>query len=72
MEIKCPVHGLYPAVPLHYMAQVQGQLEVIDRAWCDFVCWWRGKVRGVVAAPMLRHSHAHALTIPRSGAMSNE
>lgn len=42
LEIKCPVHQLHTQVPDEYMAQVQGQLEVLDRTWCDFVSYWRG------------------------------
>jgi len=39
-EIKCPVsQALYPEIPPYYMAQVQGQLEVTDREWCDFIVW---------------------------------
>lgn len=40
VEIKCPVSGVpYPTVPIYYMAQVQGQLEVTNRQWCDFTIW---------------------------------
>ena len=44
LEIKCPTKRLYSGVPWHYMAQVQGQLHILDRRWCDFVCWWQGEV----------------------------
>ena len=44
LEIKCPVHQLHTEVPDEYMAQVQGQLEVLDRDWCDFVSYWRDRV----------------------------
>ena len=36
---KCPMHRTHEGLPPHYMAQVQGQLEIMDRAWCDFVSW---------------------------------
>eukprot|EP01052_Picozoa_sp_SAG31_P004480 SAG31_NODE_186_length_20918_cov_26.890917_8_plen_351_part_00 len=39
LEIKSPRSPPTPIVPEHYMAQIQGQLEVTDRAWCDFVCY---------------------------------
>lgn len=39
-EIKCPFsQELYLEIPPHYMAQVQGQLQVTKREWCDFICW---------------------------------
>lgn len=39
-EIKCPAsQQLYPTIPVYYMAQMQGLLEVTDRKWCDFICW---------------------------------
>lgn len=39
-EIKCPASKeLYPAIPPYYMAQMQGQMEVTNRDWCDFVVW---------------------------------
>lgn len=40
LEIKCPyTKKLHTEVPAHYMAQIQGQLEVLDRDWCDYFCW---------------------------------
>jgi putative phage-type endonuclease len=41
VEIKCPYWAATPHldVPGHYMAQVQGCLEILDRAWWDFVSW---------------------------------
>jgi putative phage-type endonuclease len=44
IEIKCPVHQLHSCVPREYMAQVQGQLEVLGRGWCDFVSWRQGQL----------------------------
>lgn len=40
IECKCKFsQELWEEVPAHYMAQIQGQLEITDRAWCDFVSW---------------------------------
>uniref|UniRef100_A0A7S1HL93 YqaJ viral recombinase domain-containing protein n=1 Tax=Hemiselmis andersenii TaxID=464988 RepID=A0A7S1HL93_HEMAN len=39
VEIKAPVHNLYGRIPRQYMAQMQGQMEVFGRSWCDFVCY---------------------------------
>jgi len=44
LEIKCPVHQLHATVSRENMAQVQGQLEVLGRAWCDFVSWRQGRL----------------------------
>lgn len=46
LEIKCPLRGLHRTVPPHYMAQMQGQMAIIDRPFCDFVslCAWRRSV----------------------------
>jgi putative phage-type endonuclease len=50
-EIKCPMSQvIYPEVPPYYMAQMQGQLEVTNREWCDFIVWTpeRMSVRRVI------------------------
>lgn len=50
-EIKCPYSGvIYPEMPIYYMAQVQGLLEITDRDWCDFIVWTpeRMSVRRIV------------------------
>lgn len=40
VEFKCPFNGqVHPAVPAHYMAQIQGQLAITGAIWCDFVSW---------------------------------
>mmetsp|Transcript_47484 Transcript_47484/g.111746 ORF Transcript_47484/g.111746 Transcript_47484/m.111746 type:complete len:144 (+) Transcript_47484:382-813(+) len=44
LEIKCPLYQLHTEVPLHYMCQVQGCLEIHDRAWCDFVSFKDGRM----------------------------
>lgn len=39
-EVKCPFsQQLYESIPLYYMAQMQGQMEVCNRDWCDFIVW---------------------------------
>lgn len=39
-EIKCPFSKeIYKAIPPHYMAQIQGLMEITNRDWCDFVVW---------------------------------
>lgn len=39
-EVKCPVTQIvYPEIPVYYMAQMQGQMQVANRQWCDFVVW---------------------------------
>ena len=55
LEIKWPVHQLHAAVPCEYMVQVQGQLEVLGRAWCEFVSWRQGRLLIV----RVRHSAAY-------------
>jgi len=39
IEIKCPRYQTHEYVPAYYMAQVQGQLHITKRAWCDFVSY---------------------------------
>ncbi|GBG28925.1 Hypothetical Protein FCC1311_051462 [Hondaea fermentalgiana] len=39
LEIKCPRHAPHTSVPSHYMAQIQGQLHITKRKWCDFVSY---------------------------------
>lgn len=39
-EIKCPMsQELYGDIPPYYMAQMQGQMEITQREWCDFIVW---------------------------------
>lgn len=41
IEVKCPYRGTYTSaaeVP-HYIEQMQLQMEVTKRDWCDFVIW---------------------------------
>ena len=39
-EIKCPFNQkIYEQIPPYYMAQMQGQLEITNREWCDFIVW---------------------------------
>ena len=40
IECKCKFsQELWDCVPAHYMAQIQGQLEITNRELCDFVSW---------------------------------
>ncbi|KDD72947.1 hypothetical protein H632_c2703p0, partial [Helicosporidium sp. ATCC 50920] len=46
LEIKCPYFkgepesGAPPLVPpYYYMPQIQGQLDILDRPWCDLYVW---------------------------------
>ena len=45
IEIKCPKYNtmigylLNKKVPIEYMRQIQGQLLVTERKWCDFVAY---------------------------------
>lgn len=39
LEVKCPYIDIYHAVPPYYMCQMQGQMEVCDREWVDFIVW---------------------------------
>lgn len=41
VEIKCPFRAGYNSIDERpdYAAQIQLQLEVLDREWCDFVVW---------------------------------
>jgi hypothetical protein len=39
-EVKCPFsQSLYPEIPPYYMAQMQGQMEITNRDFCDFIVW---------------------------------
>jgi putative phage-type endonuclease len=49
IEIKCPLGGTHVGYfmdqgecPLEYFAQVQGQLLVTGREWCDFISYYPG------------------------------
>lgn len=37
VEVKCPARGPAEEVSREHMAQVQGQLEICDRSFCDYV-----------------------------------
>jgi putative phage-type endonuclease len=72
LEIKCPMHRAHTELPPHYMAQVQGQLEIMDRAWCDFVSWQPGRMVVIHVSrsreywawlyPLLERFYAHVLS----------
>lgn len=38
LEVKCP-RTLKTEIPEYHRAQVQGQLEITDRDWCDYYQW---------------------------------
>ena len=37
VEVKCPARSVAASVPRDHMAQIQGQLEICDRDFCDYV-----------------------------------
>lgn len=39
LEVKCPAWALHAAIPLTYMCQIQGQMELGEEEWCDFCSW---------------------------------
>lgn len=39
IEIKCPSKKPHDQTPEHYWIQIQGQLNIMDRKWCDFYSW---------------------------------
>ena len=43
VEVKCPA-SIRSAPPEYHHAQVQGQLEITGRAWCDYVQWCDGLI----------------------------
>jgi len=65
IEVKCPFRATYTTlaeVP-HYAAQIQLQLAVTMRDWCDFVIWRDGEiiVERVEADPFWLFQHMPAL-----------
>ena len=44
VETKCPAQ-FRDEPPVYHMAQIQGQLECVGRAWCDYVQWVDGEIR---------------------------
>ncbi len=46
IEIKCPfTQQIYDTIPPYYMAQIQGQMEITGRDWCDLICWTPTEMR---------------------------
>lgn len=43
VEVKCPA-AFRDAPPAYHMAQMQGQLEIAGRAWCDYAQWCDGEL----------------------------
>lgn len=46
VEIKCP-SAFRGEPPEYHLAQIQGQLEITDRDWCDYAQWVEGTIRVV-------------------------
>ena len=42
-EVKCP-RAFRDAPPDYHVAQIQGQLAITGRAWCDYVQWVDGAI----------------------------
>ena len=43
VEVKCP-RAFRDAPPDYHVAQIQGQLAITGRAWCDYVQWVDGEI----------------------------
>lgn len=43
VEVKCPAQ-VRSEPPQYHLAQIQGQLEITDRSWCDYVQWHEGTI----------------------------
>ena len=41
IEVKCPFFKQVPheRIPPHYLCQINGLLEILDKQWCDYVSW---------------------------------
>ena len=39
LEVKAPVSGLYKRIPVYYLAQIVGQMEITEVDFCDFFAW---------------------------------
>lgn len=65
IECKCPFRAKYTTaaeVP-HYIAQMQLQMAVTGRQWCDFVIWRDGEIitERVESDPLWLHEHLPTL-----------
>ena len=69
VEAKCPFNKkLYAQFPLHYYCQVNAQLQVTGRQWCDLIAWtptgsriWRVKANKEAWETLLSHyTHFYA------------
>jgi putative phage-type endonuclease len=82
LEIKCPIRNTLPqntsgaaaalAVPPQYMAQMQGQMEIIDRSYCDYICFCRKDIENssnVQDSTVLEHVEGEMIVVrvSRSG-----
>ena len=43
VEVKCP-REFRPEPPIYHVAQMQGQMEILGRQWCDYVQWVNGEI----------------------------
>lgn len=43
IEVKAPATVRHEVPPYHY-AQIQGQMEIADRGWCDYAQWCDGEL----------------------------
>lgn len=41
VEVKCPFAQMVPhaKIPPHYLCQINGLLEIMDKQWCDYITW---------------------------------
>ena len=53
VEVKAPIK-IRAEVPEYHLAQVQGQLEIADRDWCDYVQWKGAEEAGFIVVGELR------------------
>ena len=44
LEIKCPQEKMHHRIPAHYLAQIQGLMEICDLDWCDFVSFYKNAI----------------------------
>ena len=60
VEVKCPV-ALRSAPPEYHYAQIQGQLAITGRVWCDY---WQWTVGGTYCIRIMRDTAWWAQALP--------
>ena len=47
IEVKCPFYHKVPheRIPPHYLCQVNGLMQILDKQWCDFISWTPSAMR---------------------------